>query len=99
MTRDHHLPNRFVPRPAPRRAARLAVAALTCVLGFAGLTMVDSGVEAAPRTKSGVIADAAGQAVEALAQWERTSHPIDYVRFVQYRDQAATLVERCLLYT
>ena len=90
MTPDH-LPNRI---PASRRAVRLAAAALTSVLSFAGLTMLDSGVEAAPRTKSEVIADAAGAAVEALGRWEETSHPIDYVRFVQYRDRAAGLVER-----
>ncbi len=89
MTRDHH-PNRFLAGRAPRRA----VVALSCVLSLAGVTLVDSGAGAAPRTTSAVIADAAGQAVNALTRWERTSRPIDYVRFVQYRDQAATLTER-----
>lgn len=93
MTRDH-LTNRFLPRRASRRAQHVVVLALASVLSFVGLTTPSSGAEAAPRTKSAVIADAAGQAVEALAQWEQTSHPIDYVRFVQYRDQAATLTER-----
>lgn len=89
MTRDH-LPNRFL----PRRAKRLAAAVLAGAVGFAGLTMVGGGVDAAPRTKSTIIAEAAGQAIEALARWDQTSHPIDYVRFVQHRDHAATLTER-----
>jgi cell wall-associated NlpC family hydrolase len=89
MTRNH-LQNRFL----PRRAKRLTAVVLASAASFAGLTMVGGGVDAAPRTKSAIIAEAAGQAVEALARWDRTSHPIDYVRFVQHRDHAATLTER-----
>lgn len=89
MTRDH-LQNRFL----PRRAKRLAVVALASAASFAGLTMVGGAVDAAPRTKAATIAEAAGQAIEALDRWDQTSHPIDYVRFVQRRDQAATLTER-----
>jgi cell wall-associated NlpC family hydrolase len=74
---------------------RLATIALTGAMSVIGLTVVsDSGVDASPRTKSTVIADAAGQAVAALEQWQQTSHPIDYVRFVQHRDQAAAMTER-----
>ena len=90
MTRTP-LPN---PR-APRRTHRLAAIALAGVLSVAGFAVAgDTGVDAAPRTTSTVIATAAGQAVAALERWQQTSHPIDYVRFVQHRDQAATMTER-----
>lgn len=78
-----------------RRAQRLAVVALASVLSFAGLAATsDDGADAAPRTKSTLIADAATQAVAALERWQQTSHPIDYVRFVQHRDHAAWMAER-----
>jgi cell wall-associated NlpC family hydrolase len=82
--------NRFL----QRRGQRLTVVALTAVMSFAGLASLGGAADAAPRTKSAMIADVAGQAVEALERWEQTSHPIDYVRFVQHRDQAAALAER-----
>ena len=85
-----------LPNPrAPRRTHRLATIALAGVLSVAGFAVAgDTGVDAAPRTTSTVIATAAGQAVAALERWQQTSHPIDYVRFVQHRDQAATMTER-----
>ena len=89
MTRVH--PQK---RSLQRHALRLAVVAVASVLSFAGLAATDHGVDAAPRTKSTIIAEAAGQAVAALERWQQTSHPIDYVRFVQHRDQAAALTER-----
>lgn len=90
MTRVHP------PKISLRRSARqLATVAVASVLSFAGLAATaDHGADAAPRTKSTVIADAAGQAVAALDRWQQTSRPIDYVRFVQHRDQAASLTER-----
>ena len=88
MTRVH--PHK---RSLQRHALRLTVVAVASVLSFAGLAATDHGADAAPRTKSTIIADAAGQAVAALERWQQTSHPIDYVRFVQHRDQAAALTE------
>jgi len=88
MTRDHHQQRRVVPR-APRRAGALAVS----VIAIVGLSSFGNGADAARRTKSAVIADAAGQAVEALDEWEQTLNPVDYVRFVQHRDQAAAMTE------
>lgn len=80
---------------SPRRRHRLAAATLTGVLSVVGFAIVgETGVGAAPRTTSTVIATEAGQAVAALERWQQTSHPIDYIRFVQHRDQAATLTER-----
>ena len=81
--------------PSPRRRHRLAAATLVGVLSVAGFAVVgDTGVDAAPHTTSSVIASEAAQAVAALERWQQTAHPIDYVRFVQHRDQAATLTER-----
>lgn len=82
-------------RPRHRSAVRKTAVALAGAISVVGLTTAtDAGVGAAPRTKSVVIADAAAQAVGALERWQQTSHPIDYVRFVQRRDQAAAMTER-----
>ncbi len=40
-----------------------------------------------------MIADEATQAMDALDRWEQTLNPVDYVRFVQHRDQAASMTE------
>jgi cell wall-associated NlpC family hydrolase len=67
--------------------------AIGAVLGVAGVATFGTGADASPRTKSASIADAAAEAVEALDRWERTLNPVDYVRFVQHRDQAASMTE------
>lgn len=85
MTRTP-LPNRFLPR--------LAVVAAASALSVLGLALASANsADASARTKSAVIADAATEAVDALEQWQQTSHPLDYVRFVRHRDHTAALTE------
>jgi cell wall-associated NlpC family hydrolase len=57
---------------------------------------IGDGVDAARRTSSETIASEASHAVEALDAWERTPNPVDYVRFVQSREQTATMTARAL---
>lgn len=88
MTRDHQQHQNVT-----RAARRLVGAAAVAVVGVIGLSSFGDSADAARRTKSEAIADAAGLAVDALARWEQTSNPVDYVRFVQHRDHAAAMTE------
>jgi cell wall-associated NlpC family hydrolase len=83
--------NRSERRSAWRTIAGLAVA-VGVVCGIAGA--VGSPARAATRTKSSSIAGEAEQAVAALDEWMQTQNPAGYVRFVQLRDQTATMTER-----
>jgi len=90
MTR-HHLHNHSILRRVRRVAASLAV--------IGGLTVAGGAVGgdhagAAPATTSSVIADAAERAVSALERWQQTQNPVDYVWFVQRRDQVALMTEQ-----
>ena len=49
-------------------------------------------VDARPRTKSEVVAAEADRALDALASWQATQAPADYVRFVQARSETAALL-------
>ena len=84
MTRTPHIRTRDA---APRR--RLAVGVLLAAAVF-GATTLDH-ADAAPRSKSEVVAAQADSALEALASWRTTHDPSDYVRFVQARQQTASL--------
>lgn len=86
MTRDHQ-PFRSL----PARVRRALVVACVGAVGVVGLSATS--VDAGARTSSTVIADSAAQAVDALERWEQTLNPVDYVRFVQHRDQAAAMTE------
>jgi cell wall-associated NlpC family hydrolase len=58
--------------------------------GVFGLTTLDH-ADAAPRSKSEVVAAEADRALDALAGWQATQSPADYVRFVQARQLTASL--------
>lgn len=90
MTRD------CTPEPSARRGARRLLVAFALTLGVAGgvAGVAQTPAEAASRTKSATIAGEAEQAIAALEHWVQTQNPADYVRFVQRRDQAATMAER-----
>jgi cell wall-associated NlpC family hydrolase len=77
------------------RGARRAIAGLALAAGvaFGVVGVVDSPAGAATRTKSSLIAGEAAQAVAALEEWGQTQNPSGYVRFVQLRDQTATMTE------
>lgn len=57
------------------------------------LAVPASDVGAARRTESASIAVEADAAVGALERWTETENPIDYVRYVQLRDETAALTE------
>lgn len=67
---------------------------IAAIASVSGLVATATEVDAARRTKSTVIAAEAEQAVAAFDRWSRTQNPVDYVRFVQGRDQAAALTEQ-----
>ncbi len=48
--------------------------------------------DARPRSESEVVAAQAGRALDAFSNWRLTQHPADYVRFVQARQSAATII-------
>jgi cell wall-associated NlpC family hydrolase len=89
MTRDntHH-------RSTSTRVRRLSTSAIVGAAIFVGLSSIGDGTAAARRTTSDSIAANAGQAVAALDRWEQTANPLDYIRFVQHRDHAASMTER-----
>jgi cell wall-associated NlpC family hydrolase len=89
MTRDHDL------HPKTRRLVR-AVGGTVIAAGLlaAGLAVDHGPADAARRTKSAVIAETANEAVAALDQWTHTQNPVDYILFIQHRDQAAEMTER-----
>lgn len=87
--------NDHVTAPGRRRLGRRLVAGvLLAVTSSAGLLVVTStGASAGGGTKSAVVADEAGIALEALRTWDETRNPVDYIRFGQARDDAAATVE------
>ncbi len=66
---------------------RLAVGVVVAG-GLLGATAVGN-ADAAPRSKSEVVAAEASRALDSLASWKATQNPADYVRFVQARELAA----------
>lgn len=84
MTHPPHIPTRVA---APWR--RLAVGLVVAAAVF-GVTTLDH-ADAAPRSKSEVVAAEADRALDALAGWQATQNPADYVRFVQARQNTASL--------
>lgn len=77
---------------ATRRRLGTGLAALAALMIIVPSTF-GGGVDAARNTKSSAIANVAGDAVVALDRWEQTLNPLDYVRFVQRRDQVAAMTE------
>lgn len=76
-----------------RRFARgvVVVAALAAVGTVAGDPFAADTADAARRTKSAAIADAADRTIDSLDAWIDRQNPADYVRFVQGRERTATL--------
>ena len=72
------------------RLRQLVVGLLVAGSVFA-VTATDR-VDARPRSTSEVAAAEADRALDALAGWQITQHPADYVRFVQARDLAAGVI-------
>lgn len=70
------------------RLRRFTVGLLIAAGVFAA-TAVDA--DARPRSKSEVVAAEAERALESLASWNANQNPVDYVRFVQAREQAASM--------
>ncbi|NNE12005.1 MAG: C40 family peptidase [Ilumatobacter sp.] len=70
----------------PTGLATLAVAGVV-------LAVPEAGADAARRTESPSIAFEADAAVDALERWTETANPLDYVRYVQLRDETAALTE------
>jgi cell wall-associated NlpC family hydrolase len=68
---------------------RLTVGAVV-VGGMLGVTAIGN-ADAAPRSKSEVVATEAVRALDSLASWRATQNPADYVRFVQARELAAAI--------
>lgn len=78
-----------------RRTARrlIAGAAIAGVASVTVLATVSSDVAASGRTKSEALADEAGTALRALDRWHETQNAVDYSRFVQARDDVASITE------
>jgi cell wall-associated NlpC family hydrolase len=68
----------------------------TVVALTAGVVLSAAPTDAARRTSSSAIADEAGRALIALDRWEQSQHPVDYVRFVQHREQTAAMTAAAL---
>lgn len=79
------------------RTARISRSRSTRVLAgaaivlTAGLLAAPGGVDASVRTKSATIAGEADRALAALDRWEADHDPVDYVIFIQSRDEAAEM--------
>lgn len=81
-------------RSRPMIARRIiAAATMFGVVAIAMLGVGDGAVDAGRRSKSQVIAAEADQALQALDRWTVSQNPVDYIRFVQTRDQAASSTE------
>ena len=85
--------------PAPTGAHRTTARRIIAGAVIAGIALIASispaapSADAAPSTKSESIASEAQAAVRALARWDQTQNPVDYIRFVQARDLTAAAAE------